>query len=337
MRRDAETPGGSERLAGPLVYFLCVPASADTASNPALRPRRSADDERDWADRLLAVVGRDPAEWLEPKLAAFIAIFAVHCAFREWTSLFDVNAPVPFSEASDRILPLAIIFSVCAVGCLLERTRGVSLAVVVAALTYKGGELAPTWSNHFTIEWITGVFLLLGSRHRDRYAMLCLALKWLLFAALFWSGAQKALHGTYFEGTYLAYAISHGARFADFFAWVLPAAEVDRLLSVAYPGPYRLESWLGIALANGIWIGEISCALMLLSDRLRPFGAVGALFLLTGIELAAREFMFGLLFLNLLLLYPHRDWNRRLSPLFLVAYCVLLLNRTGVIDIGVTN
>ena len=330
-------PGGSERLAGPLVYFLCVPASADTASNPALRPRRSADDERDWADRLLAVVGRDPAEWLEPKLAAFIAIFAVHCAFREWTSLFDVNAPVPFSEASDRILPLAIIFSVCAVGCLLERTRGASLAVVVVALTYKGVELAPTWSNHFTIEWITGVFLLLGSRHRDRYAMLCLALKWLLFAALFWSGAQKALHGTYFEGTYLAYAISHGARFADFFAWVLPAAEVDRLLSVAYPGPYRLESWLGIALANGIWIGEISCALMLLSDRLRPFGAVGALFLLTGIELAAREFMFGLLFLNLLLLYPHRDWNRRLSPLFLVAYCVLLLNRTGVIDIGVTN
>ncbi len=38
------------------------------------------------------------------------------------------------------------------------------------------------------------------------------------------------------------------------------------------------------------------------------------------IECAARELFFGALFINLLLLFPRRDLNSRLLPLFVLLY-----------------
>ena len=112
---------------------------------------------------------------------------------------------------------------------------------------------------------------------------------------------------------------------------------MNAIQSLRYPGPYRFQSWLGLAISNGVWLGEMGSALLLLSSRFRAFGVAGTFALVAAIELAARELMFGFLFLNLLLLYPSRDWNRRLAPLFYFGYAVVVANKWGFISIGPTN
>lgn len=289
------------------------------------------------ASSLLARVGADDEAHLASKLGTFICIFAAHCAVREWVSLYDVYRPQPLSEAAPRILPLALLFSLCFAGTLTERFRVPALYGLFVGLAYKFVEFAPVWSNHLAIEMVVSGFLLLGARSREGWAELCQALKWLVFISFFWAGLQKLLHGTYFDGTYLAFAAANHERFATFYAWILPAEEMQAIASLRYPGPYRFHSGLGLAVSNAVWIGEMGSALLLLSKRSRAFGIAGTLALVVAIELAARELMFGFLFLNLLLLYPARDWNRRVAPLFYVGYALVVANKWGVISLGAMN
>ena len=300
----------------------------------------SLDEPSRWdvrASRFLGLVGRDDPETLSSKLGAFITLFVLHCAVREWVSLYDVHGDALLSRAPEKVLPLAIWLSLCTLATLTDRYRNAALYGLFMGLTFKLVEHTPTWSNHFTVEWITSVFLLMGARRSEGFPALCQALRWLVFIALFWSGLQKVLHGTYFQGTFLAFVVANSDRFADFFVWVLPAWEFDAIRSTALPGPYRFESWMGLAISNVTWIAEMCFSLLLLTERFRMLAVVGAAVLLVGIEIAARELMFGLLFLNLLLLYPRRDLNRRLLPAFGVAYALILWNRVGLVDFGLTN
>jgi hypothetical protein len=58
--------------------------------------------------------------------------------------------------------------------------------------------------------------------------------------------------------------------------------------------------------------------------------AIGAGFVFT-IELAAREFFFGALFMNVLLLFGRGGLNRRLIPAFAALYVWILLMRLHVL------
>ena len=160
-----------------------------------------ADGSARGFSRLLARVGADDDAYLASKLATFICIFAAHCAVREWASLYDVYSPQPLSNAAVRILPLAILFSVCFGATLTERYRSAALYGLFIGLAYKFVEFTPVWSNHLAIEMVVSLFLVLGARSKDGFPDLCQALKWLVFISFFWGGLQKFLHGTYFDGT----------------------------------------------------------------------------------------------------------------------------------------
>ena len=148
-------------------------------------------------------------------------------------------------------------------------------------------------------------------------------------AVLFWAGLQKVLHGYYFGGEFLSYAISQEARFAQLFGVLLPSDELIRLQSYGRPaplgaGPFRTESWALLMISNATYLTEIGVAIGLLVRRLRPFALCGAMALIVAIEIAAREVLFGALYIGLIALFSERALNWRLLPMFAVIYAYLL-------------
>jgi hypothetical protein len=85
------------------------------------------------------------------------------------------------------------------------------------------------------------------------------------------------------------------------------------------PAPYRVEGIRGAlftALSNAIWIGEMTIPLLLLWRRAKPFAWVLALALMLGIELAAREVFFGLMFSSVILSFAAAPIVYRAMPWF---------------------
>ena len=86
---------------------------------------------------------------------------------------------------------------------------------------------------------------------------------------------------------------------------------------------------LALLASNGVWLGEIAAAVLLLIPGLRVFGAALGLALLLGIELGARELMFGVLMTNMLALFAPVVWSRRLLPTSAAFYGFLLATKLG--------
>jgi hypothetical protein len=116
------------------------------------------------------------------------------------------------------------------------------------------------------------------------------------------------------------------------FRWLLPAGEMERLLGyrdTVVPGPFRLDSPWIVVLSNLGWITEIAVAGLLLVPRTRGLAVPVGIGLMIGIEIVAREVVFGLLAVWLLCLFARRDWNRRLLPVYLALMAVLWGSRIG--------
>jgi hypothetical protein len=171
-------------------------------------------------------------------------------------------------------------------------------------------------------------------------------LRWIAALVLFATGLQKLLHGTYFHGEFLAFHVAHGERFASLFGWVLPAEEMERLKALgaaagALPpaeglrafetlppapgsGPYRFASVPALALANFVWIFELVAPALLVFRRTRPVAVTAVIAFLAGVESGAYEIMFGVLFVNLILLFSRANWVGRLFPGFAALYGYLI-------------
>ncbi len=83
-------------------------------------------------------------------------------------------------------------------------------------------------------------------------------------------------------------------------------------------------------MSNAIYVIEIALVPLLVLRRTRAFAVCAAILFLVAIETAAREWFFGLISLNMLLLFCERDYNRRLVGVFAAALAGLLLMRWGV-------
>jgi hypothetical protein len=116
---------------------------------------------------------------------------------------------------------------------------------------------------------------------------------------LFWSGVQKLLGGTWTQGQLLAYEIGHSSRFSGLFGWLVTRSERHAFRT---NGPFLASGPL-VVVSNLVWVLEIAVGLGLLSGhaRRRKTAAVVALIVLVGIEVVAREGVFGILMAALLL------------------------------------
>ena len=206
----------------------------------------------------------------------------------------------------------------------------------------------PNVANHtFLLFLALAALALFPGRSTDERTLALSTLRWLAAIVLFATGVQKLMHGTYFHGEFLAFQIASGERFAALFRWVLPGEEFDRLralgamhdsgagvLPVPLPrgsGPFRFESFAGLLVSNSVYLFEMIAPVLLVIRRTRTVAAVATVLFLAAVELGAREIMFGILFVNLVLLFLRGNWTGRLLPIFLAAYAYLIVVNLGLL------
>jgi hypothetical protein len=193
----------------------------------------------------------------------------------------------------------------------------------------------PLTSNHFFFELYATALLALAGPGGRGAPLVLQGCRWLVAIVLLQTGLQKLLYGHYFHGDFLAWMIGRGDRFADLFAWVVPAADVARLEGLAPfargAGPYRIEQPLFVLLSNAVWIAEVVLPAALIWRRTRTAAAAVALALVAALQLGAREVGFALVFGNGLLLFAPAAWHRRALPIVAALLVLALLASVGLL------
>lgn len=218
-----------------------------------------------------------------------------------------LDRPDALGHAARFILAPAFV---CAAswGLLRPQHRGACLTAAFAATTLWLVLAFPVFANHLFLEWSVLLFLVLCRREP---ALALQAIRWLVLFVFFYSGGQKFWSGHYFAGEFLSLQIASAESFRLLFSWFVDPKEIARLVELAGAtgtGPYTSRSPVLIVMSNAVWIGEAVLPCFLCWPRTRRFALFGALGLLIGIELGAREIVFGGLFTALLLLFfPGRN------------------------------
>ncbi len=194
------------------------------------------------------------------------------------------------------------------VGLLRPRLRGGCVAADLAVTSIWLAMAFPVFANHLFLEWSVLFFLVLCRRDPE---LALQAIRYLVLIAFFYSGVQKAWGGQYFAGEFLASKIATSANFREFFGLFVASAEVERLVELGGAtgsGPYTSRDPLFVLMSNAVWIAETALPALLLWSPTRHIAFFAALLLIVGIELGARELVFGGLFTTLLLLFlPGRN------------------------------
>jgi hypothetical protein len=260
-----------------------------------------------------------------------LAHFATQCLAWWIRPLTRVVGPEP--EVSGG---LGLVFAALAALALTRRFARAAGIAGFALAAFVVVRLLPTTANHtFLAALALGFFALLDPDRDEEAGLLLRSLRWVTVIVFFWAGVQKALHGLYFRGEFLAWMVAQGsAHWAQVFGWMLPADELARLSElprfVPGAGPYRPNAPLFVLAANAVWVAEIALSVGLLWRVTRVAAALGAALLVFTIQLAPNEWMFALLYVQFLLLFVPGEWNRRLLPAFVAAYVYLLLALAGV-------
>jgi hypothetical protein len=257
--------------------------------------------------------GGDPAAE-RPLVRAFEQIFALILCVDYWT-----RVPVRwdgFGIDSAAVLALVSILSVATFSTAWRRRAFATLAIVQAI---RLGTEFPGAGNHSYLELILCLLLAafdtgLGEERR----ILLRAVRWMTCVVFFYAGLQKLVHGYYFHGELLTFSMATDT-FRPVMQLLLPSAEFARLsrfTGKAGDGPYFTTSPLVLVLSNATWVGEMALAPLFALRRTRTAAVACAILFLFLVEAAAHEFVFGLLYVNMLLLFLDRDVNRRLIGLF---------------------
>jgi hypothetical protein len=277
-------------------------------------------------DRWLSVADEADRSGQAVKVRTFQIFLLLHVALRTWFwSLRD----------NDDVWLRAVLvggLTLCALAGLVERWARSAALLAALLLAVKLIESFPGTSNHFFIELLcVALVAFCNPAVADERALLLTAARWLTAIVLFYSGLQKVLYGTYFDAQFLGFAIATKGTFAAVFSWLIPVEELARLRDLhtvaVGNGPFAIDATLAVIISNGTYVFELLAPVFLLWRRTRPYAALAVIAFTVCIELAARELLFGSLFVNLVLLYFARPFNRLLLPGFVALYALLFASR----------
>lgn len=261
------------------------------------------------------MVIKDGADDLRSKLRCFIIFLLFHLAIRDCFQFID-------TAALWKILT-TILFLVIMICVLFNFYTKTVLYIALSVLTVKMFYHFPFNSNHLIIEFIALIFIITcANRSNDHDKLLCQMLRWVLFIILFFSGIQKILYGTYFNGTYFIYMARSTPSTHWFFGLFLP---IEQIKALKPSDILLIKSPILMVISNGVYVLEILGSLLLLFPKCLKIAICTIFGVIVGIEMVAQEFLFGCLFLNLLLLHIPGDWNKRCLPLFIIFYFILFV------------
>ena len=278
-----------------------------------------------WVDRILALFDEDDRSEQSLKLRGLQLFLQFHVSARLWFICFQ-------REPDDPIYPFAMAGLATLAFALGLRPAWVrpALALSVSVMLWKLGVTFPMSSNHFMLELLNLLLLLaLDPRSPDERSLLLVATRAITAIVIFHTGLQKIFYGTYFQGQFLAFSIATKTSFGDAFRLALPAEEYSRLVH-SHPerfgaGPFVVRSPLFLLLSNGVYVFELLAPLLLLMRKTRTLATLAVIAFMAFVQYGARELFFGLLMVQLLLLFLPRAWNYRLLPLFMAIYAGLFL------------
>jgi hypothetical protein len=233
------------------------------------------------------------------------------------------------------LLPPAVIITLAAALAFRPRASVWAARIALPAVLFQVVWRFPFTANHLYLELVCVLLLAVvrsSSRGEDE-ALVAQGLRWTAALVLFHTGLQKVFYGSYFRGEFLAFMIGAEERFARIFQLLLSSEEVARLTSLdrkqTGAGPYRVDQALFVLASNAVWLAEMSLPPLMLAQRTRVFGALGGLGLMAGIQVAALEMGFALLFVNLLLLFLPVRLARLLLPASALVFAWALGAATG--------
>lgn len=339
------------------MYNLEVPNKPDPTPGPdrasglpmkrsGLPLKRSGQPTKapDWSQRALAWAGDDlpssvrGAQLRSVHIALLLALtfeLTIYAIYRRVEAVVDLSGAFDRQalSVSDVAMPLGMGLSLLAVLLAREgRARRWSAWGAFAVMAAVALTLFPNTPNHYPILTIAFGFLaLFDQRDAAEQEVALQGLRWLLVIVLFAAGVQKILYGLYFQGEFFAYRIATDATFARPFEWLMPAAELERLRSYGAlaegAGPFRTSWWPLSALANATYVIEMVLPVLLFWRRTRSVGVGLTVLFFIGMEIAPREIFFGIMAIQMTLLFGRRDWNGRLLPLWMVLFGALVVIR----------
>jgi len=288
--------------------------------------RRSANTStrRGALDSVLAVARQSDPATERSRLRALRRFVLVYGAVRSvlWLSFLDA----PSATAEPWVIgPTALWLGGCAVLAFRPRTERWAPVLALPVLLIQGFAIFPYADNHFFLETICVALLALAGDEADDVRVVY-ALRLVAAVVLFHTGWQKLSYGLYDQAEFLTFMAATGDRFGLVLGPLLGAdilaalRELDPYATDA--GPFHAHSlWLVLG-SNAVVAAELALPFLLLVRRSRPLAVPAAVALVLGIQIAARELGFALLFTNLVILFAAANWNRRLAP---VNYGVLAL------------
>lgn len=287
-------------------------------------------------DRILAWAGDDDPARRFSKIQAFQLILILHHAASIWNDAIRARG----QWDAEMILQLIAVNAACLAGVRLEWRRGAMIALAVLAFAQVISTF-PLSSNHLMLEFLFPALAALFDFRRDEEQEFFLrSARWLFVIVFFYTGLQKLLQGYYFRAEFFSYLLSTSDRFRAVFQWTVPPDELARLMALDLSpesGPYRTSAPLLLAVSNATYLFEMLFAVLLFVPTMRVVAIAGTALLLVFIEAGAREIFFGALFLNVLLLFPRGDINRKAVPAFALVYLYVILARLGILPEFVFN
>jgi hypothetical protein len=194
--------------------------------------------------------------------------------------------------------------------------------------------LFPHTGNHRYLELIfAALFAFLDDENEEERELLLRGLRFMVVVVLFYSGLQKLVHGYYFRGQYLAYALWRD-NFRSVLEPLLSVEEAGRLAAYgeyAGEGPFLVSTRPFLLLSNAVWVLEMGLGLLLVPLSTRRAAWAPAFVFVVATEIVARELMFGIEFACAILLFARSDLIRRAVWPVAVLLGVLLSMRLGLL------
>ena len=230
-----------------------------------------------------------------------------------------------FALREDVVRPLALGARGVGLGLLVLAAvaprRADPIAIPTVAVVAIASALAswPTTSNH---AFFGALAALSVAVLRSEPTLATAYLRAAVLLVTFGAGLQKALHGTWWRGSFLAWELAHD-RFVRTLGRLLSEAELTRLRSLrgARDG-FVLSFGPALGIAWAVVIGELTLPLLALARRTRSFAAIGLFGLGLGFELVADEVLFGGLFAAVTSLFFATEVVRTITRAVLVIYAV---------------
>jgi hypothetical protein len=214
----------------------------------------------------------------------------------------------------------------------LPAWRRLGFLLLALGMAVASWNLFPATGNHvYLLGFLCAICALLDPSQREEQRLSTASMRWVACAVLFYAGVQKLIQGYYTNGSMPAFLL-HEHRFDRVFALLLPASEVQRIQAYTGldgSGPYLVSAPLWLLASNLVWSFEIGLAIALLVASTRQAAVFAGIVFIALIETGAREIVFGLLFVNLLLMFLRGDANRRFVPLAAIASLVCILVHLG--------